>query len=60
LVTGGYTKIATIISVDLPKVAQLKPGDHVRFTPISVEEAHDLLKRQEDQLRKFKKTLQQR
>jgi len=59
LVTGGYTKIATIISVDLPKVAQLKPGDQVRFTPISVEEAHDLLKRQEDQLRKFKKTLQQ-
>ena len=60
LVTGGYTKIATIISVDLPKVAQLKPGDQVRFTPISVEEAHDLLKRQEDQLGKFKKTLQQR
>ena len=59
LVTGGYTKIATIISVDLPKVAQLKPGDQVRFTPISIEEAHDLLKRQEDQLRKFKKTLQQ-
>jgi len=26
LVTGGYTKIATIISTDLPMVAQLKPG----------------------------------
>ena len=60
LVTGGYTKIATTISVDLPRVAQLKPGDRVRFKPISIEEAHDLLKRQEDQLRKFKKTLQQR
>jgi biotin-dependent carboxylase-like uncharacterized protein len=60
LVTGGYTKIATTISVDLPKVAQLKPGDQVRFKPISVEEAHDLLKRQEDQLGKFKKMLPER
>jgi biotin-dependent carboxylase-like uncharacterized protein len=59
LVTGGYTKIATIISTDLPKVAQLKPGDQVRFKPISMEEAHDLLKGQEDQLRKFKMTLRQ-
>ncbi len=44
LVTGGYTKIATIISTDLTKVAQLKPGDRVRFQPISIEEAHQLLK----------------
>ena len=41
LVTGGYTKIATIISTDLPKAAQLKPGDRVRFDPVSVESAHD-------------------
>ena len=38
LVTGGYTKIATVISTDLSKVAQLKPGDRVRFAPISVGE----------------------
>ncbi|MBM4350621.1 MAG: biotin-dependent carboxyltransferase [Deltaproteobacteria bacterium] len=50
LVTGGYTKIATIISTDLTKVAQLKPGDRVRFKPISIEEAHLLLKEQEDRL----------
>jgi biotin-dependent carboxylase-like uncharacterized protein len=60
LVTGGYTKIATIISMDLPKVAQLKPGDQVRFKPISIEEAYNLLKEQEDQLREFKEILQQR
>jgi allophanate hydrolase subunit 2 len=60
LVTGGYTKIATIISIDLPKVAQLKPGDRVRFKPISIEESHDLLKGQEDRLKEFKKILQQR
>jgi len=55
LVTGGYTKIATIISTDLPRVAQLKPGDQVRFTPISIEEAHDLLREQEERLKGFKK-----
>ncbi len=56
LVTGGYTKIATIISTDLPRVAQLKPGDQVRFAPISIEQAHDLLREQEERLEGFKKT----
>jgi allophanate hydrolase subunit 2 len=60
LVTGGYTKIATIISSDLTKVAQLKPGDRVRFTPISIEEAHRLLIDQEEQLRSFKNLFEQR
>jgi antagonist of KipI len=60
LVTGGYTKIATIISTDLPKVAQLKPGDRVRFKPISIEESHSLLKVQEERLKNFKEILQQR
>ena len=60
LVTGGYTKIATIISTDLPKVAQLKPGDRVRFKPISIEEAHDILREQEERLKNFKGILQQR
>jgi allophanate hydrolase subunit 2 len=60
LVTGGYTKIATILSTDLPKVAQLKPGDRVRFKLISIEEAHSLLKEQEERLREFKENLRQR
>ncbi len=29
--TGGYAKIATVLSADLPKLAQMKPGDTVRF-----------------------------
>ncbi|MEG0813223.1 MAG: biotin-dependent carboxyltransferase family protein [Clostridium sp.] len=40
--TGGYTKIASVISVDLPKAAQMKPGCKVRFKQISIEEAQDL------------------
>jgi biotin-dependent carboxylase-like uncharacterized protein len=60
LVTGGYTKIATVISTDLPKVAQLKPGDHVRFESISIKEAHRLLREQEGLLRSFENFIQQR
>ena len=60
LVTGGYTKIAAVISVDLTKVAQLKPGDRVRFEPIPVEEAHSLLKEQEQRLKEFNALIEQR
>jgi len=54
LVTGGYTKIATIISTDLTKVAQLKPGDFVWFKPVSIEEAYSLLREQEKRIDDFK------
>ena len=36
---GGYAKIAHLTSADLPVAAQLRPGDHVRFRFVSVEEA---------------------
>jgi len=60
LVTGGYTKIATVISTDLPKVAQLKPGDRVRFAPVSVEEAHHVLREQEERLQRLKESFETR
>jgi biotin-dependent carboxylase-like uncharacterized protein len=59
LVTGGYTKIAAIISADLARVAQLKPGDQVRFKPILLEESYNLLKEQEEKLTGFKKIILQ-
>lgn len=37
---GGYAKIATVISTDLPRVAQTTPGDSIAFTRIDIEEAH--------------------
>jgi len=40
--TGGYTKIATIITPDIDHVAQLKPGDKIRFKPITIEEAYEV------------------
>jgi len=38
-VTGGYRKIATVISADLPLLGQLKPGDRVSFREVSLDEA---------------------
>lgn len=40
--TGGYPRIGEVATVDLPLIAQLKPGDRLRFRPISVDEAQQL------------------
>ena len=39
---GGYAKIGTVLSFDLPKLAQARPGDKVRFEKISAEDAQKL------------------
>ena len=36
---GGYPKIATVISADLPRLAVLAPGQSVRFVAVSVASA---------------------
>jgi biotin-dependent carboxylase-like uncharacterized protein len=38
--TGGYPKIATVCSFDIGRIGQLRPGQWVRFRPVSVAEAH--------------------
>ena len=43
--TGGYAKVGTVCSMDLPKLAQLKPGGIVRMKPITVQEAQRLLRK---------------
>jgi biotin-dependent carboxylase-like uncharacterized protein len=42
--TGGYPKIAHVISPDLDQMAQLTPGDALRFERIEIGEAHELLR----------------
>ena len=39
---GGYAKIATVISVDLFRVAQATPGDTIRFEAVDLDRAHAL------------------
>jgi biotin-dependent carboxylase-like uncharacterized protein len=45
--TGGYPRIATVISADLDRFAQLRPGTSVAFAPVTVEHAHALLRSRE-------------
>jgi allophanate hydrolase len=47
---GGYPKIATVASVDLPRLGRLLPGQTVRFLPVSVEEAEKLRRDQESRI----------
>ena len=38
---GGYPIIATLILADLPLIAQCAPGDQLRFSPVSIDEARE-------------------
>lgn len=49
---GGYSKIATVASVDLPRLGRLLPGRTVRFAVIGVEEAESLRREQEIRLQR--------
>jgi len=51
--TGGYPKIANVISADLCKVGQLKPGDEFQFELVSFEKAESLRLEQETFLNKL-------
>lgn len=39
---GGYPQLAHVIAVDLPLVAQLRPGGRVRFRAVTLSEAREL------------------
>ncbi|MGW9332511.1 5-oxoprolinase subunit C family protein [Bosea sp. NPDC055594] len=51
--TGGYPKIATVISADLDRFAQLPPGSAVRFQLVTREEALAAAKYRKQQLTSF-------
>jgi biotin-dependent carboxylase-like uncharacterized protein len=51
--TGGYLKIATVISTDLPQLAQLRPGARVSFKNIDLLEAREIFVKNQFQLRSF-------
>ncbi len=40
---GGYPKMGSVLSLDCAALAQLRPGARVRFTPVTMEEAHNAL-----------------
>ena len=55
--TGGYAKIATVISADLPALAQLRPGQSVAFDWVDPARAVAAARRQAALLQQIKERL---
>lgn len=58
--TGGYPKLGQVAFIDLPKLAQKKPGDSIQFQRISLDDAYSLKKRYEKKLRLLKMFLKEK
>jgi len=54
--TGGYVKIAAVIAVDWPLIAQALPGRTIRFETASLEEAQKSYFQRESALARFLKS----
>jgi antagonist of KipI len=48
--TGGYPKIATVVTADLPIAGQLAPGDWIEFSECTRDEAIAALRKQDAEL----------
>ncbi|MGF9826746.1 KipI antagonist, partial [Brevibacillus agri] len=55
---GGYPKIGHVATVDLPILAQLRPGDRVQFQEVSLRKAQQALYEQETELQQIKLGIQ--
>jgi antagonist of KipI len=51
--TGGYPKIANVIAADMHRVGQLRPRDEVRWAEVTIAEAVQLLREQEQRLQEI-------
>jgi antagonist of KipI len=56
--TGGYTRIGTIITGDIMKLAQLLPGGTIHFKQVTVEEAQEVFIVRERKLKQLQLFLQ--
>jgi antagonist of KipI len=55
---GGYPKVAHVITFDLAIAAQLRPGDTVRFSEVSLSDAHRALLEWEHDLQQFRRGIE--
>ncbi|MCU0379663.1 MAG: biotin-dependent carboxyltransferase family protein [Chitinophagaceae bacterium] len=58
--TGGYPRIAQVAAADLPRIAQLRPGDRIRLKRISWEQAEDLYLEEERKLKQLERSIAMR
>ena len=56
-VSGGYRKIATVITADLHLLGQVLPDDHIRFQAVTMREARQALRRLEEMIGRFRDSL---
>lgn len=59
-VTGGYPRVGQVAAVDLPRLAQRRPGDTVCFRPCSLEQALTRLAEREQRLTRLLERIVQR
>ena len=57
--TGGYAKIATVASVDIPKIVQRKTDHRLRFQAVSVQEAQKLIIKEMKEFDEMRKIIHQ-
>jgi antagonist of KipI len=48
--TGGYPRIGHVISAHLPRLAQLRPGDHIQFRLTDIAAAEEMAIAQQKEL----------
>ncbi len=58
--TGGYPRLAQVISADFSGLAQARPGQQLRFREVTLEEAQTLYLAQEQRLRALRQALASR
>jgi antagonist of KipI len=58
--TGGYPRLGDVITVDLPLMAQLRPGDGVRFACTTLDEAQSLYRRLEHDIARAERAIHHR
>jgi biotin-dependent carboxylase-like uncharacterized protein len=54
---GGYPKIAQVVSADLDKLAQLRPGEAIRFQRVTLQTAEELYRAKQSELREWQTRL---
>jgi antagonist of KipI len=57
---GGYPRIAQVATIDLPRLAQRRPGERVRFTQVSLETAQTLYLERERAIATLAQTVRER
>jgi biotin-dependent carboxylase-like uncharacterized protein len=57
--TGGYPKIASVISVDLPLLAQMMPHQALGFTLVTLDEAQQLYLAREQEASRIRQSIEQ-